>query len=576
MTEPTALALSLLAVDPVGLGGIVLQGGAGGWSGAWVAAFTARMPEPHRVRRVPAGIAEERLTGGLDLAGTLLIGRPVMENGLCALADGAGLVVPMAERLAAGAAAVLAQVMDERFVRVERDGLSAVVPASIALLLLDESEPDEPEVAVALRERVAFRCALPHGPPDEVAELSAIVAARVLLADVVADADVSAQLVAVAHAFGVESARAPLFAMRAARAHAALAGRRTVDPEDITAAAALVLAPRATRLPPMDAPEDAPPPPPPPPEQQDAPPDPAPQRDEDVRALEERILEATTAAIPHDLLARLAAAGSAKDRAGRAGGDAVEGTRGRRRGSRPGKPAAGKRLDILATVRAAVPWQRLRGMALGAGRLAVRPDDFRVQRRFRPAGTTTIVLVDASGSTALHRLQEAKGAVGLLLAESYVRRDEVALVTFRGTVAEIVLPPTRALARARRALAGLPGGGGTPIAAALDVAMVLAQRVRRGGGRPGVVVLSDGKANVTRAGVGGRPVAHAEALESSRRLARDGVPVVWLDVGQRPAREAQEIAAALDAVYLPLPVADAQRIAEAARVVTGPGPRRVA
>lgn len=576
MSDPAALAISLLAVDPVGLGGIVLQGGAGGWRSAWVAAFTARMPEPHRVRRVPAGIAEERLTGGLDLAGTLLLGRPVMEPGLCALADETALVVPMAERLSSGASAVLAQVLDERVVRVERDGLSAVVPAAIALLLLDESEPDEAEVAIALRDRVAFRCALPHAPADGLADLTTIVAARALLPLVVAADDVSAQLVAVAEAFGVPSARAPLLAMRAARAHAALAGRTVVEAEDVTAAAALVLAPRATRLPPMEAPEDTPPPPPPPPDGPDAEPDAMPEREEDVRQLEERILEATAAAIPPGLLAQLAAAGSAKDRAGRAGGDAVEGTRGRRRGSRPGKPAAGKRLDLLATVRAAVPWQRLRGMAPDAGQLAVRPDDFRVQRRFRPAGTTTIVLVDASGSTALHRLQEAKGAVELLLAESYVRRDEVALVTFRGTAAEIVLPPTRALARARRALAGLPGGGGTPIAAALDVAMVLARRVRRGGGRPGVVVLSDGKANVTRAGIGGRPTAHAEALESSRRLARDGVPVVWLDVGTRPAREAQEIAAALEAVYLPLPVADAQRIAEAARIITGPGPRRVA
>jgi len=575
VTEPVATLLSLLAVDPVGLGGAVLRGGAGGWSSGWTAAFVSRMPEPHRVRRVPAGIAEERLTGGLDLAATLLVGRPVLEPGLCALADGAALVVPMAERLTVGAAALLAQVLDERIVRVERDGLSAVVPAAIALLLLDESEPDEAQVSAALHDRVAFHATLPCAPVDGIASEAVVVRARALLPEVTSDDQALRTLVAVADALGVPSVRAPLFALRAARAHAALAGRTLVAAEDLTAASALVLAPRATRLPAADEPEDETPPPPPPPDDE-ATQDPTNEQPDEQRALEDRVLEATAARIPPDLLLRLAAEGSARDRAGRAGGDAVEGARGRRRGSRRGKPGGGKRLDLLATVRAAVPWQRLRGVTLPAERLAVRPDDFRLVRRFRPAGTTTIVLVDASGSTALHRLQEAKGAVELLLAESYVRRDEVALVTFRGNTADVVLPPTRALARARRALSGLPGGGGTPMAAALDAALMLASRVRRSGGRPGVVILSDGKANVPRAGVGGRPVAHAEALEAAHRLAREDVPVVWLDVGPRPSAQAAELATALHAYYLPLPAADAERIAGAARVGLGTGGARVA
>jgi magnesium chelatase subunit D len=194
----------------------------------------------------------------------------------------------------------------------------------------------------------------------------------------------------------------------------------------------------------------------------------------------------------------------------------------------------------------------------------VRPDDFRIQRRWRPSATTTILVVDASGSTALNRLNEAKGAAEQLLAASYVRRDAVAMITFRGTGADLALPPTRALARAKRALAGLPGGGGTPLAAALDCIGEVQRQVRRGGGRPVVLVLSDGRANVTRAGTGGRPLAHAEALGVARRLRAERIEGAWLDIGPRPSAVAQELAEVLGLRYLPLPIADAAAITRVA------------
>ena len=115
--------------------------------------------------------------------------------------------------------------------------------------------------------------------------------------------------------------------------------------------------------------------------------------------------------------------------------------------------------------------------------------------------TTTIFVVDASGSAALHRLAEAKGAVELLLADCYIRRDQVALIAFRGSAAELLLPPTRSLARAKRSLAGLPGGGGTPLAAGLDAAFALSDSIRRKGQTPTVIVLTDGRANIARDGI---------------------------------------------------------------------------
>ena len=84
----------------------------------------------------------------------------------------------------------------------------------------------------------------------------------------------------------------------------------------------------------------------------------------------------------------------------------------------------------------------------------------------------------------MQRLAEVKGAIELLLVDCYVRRDSVALIAFRGKTAELVLPPTRSLARAKRVLAGLPGGGGTPIASGLEAALALADRVRRHWNQP--------------------------------------------------------------------------------------------
>ena len=200
------------------------------------------------------------------------------------------------------------------------------------------------------------------------------------------------------------------------------------------------------------------------------------------RALDEVILAAVQAALPPDVLAALrASAGRSRGRSqGKAGALQKSNQRGRPAGVRRGELRAGAKLNVIETLRAAAPWQPLRrreAAATGAEparpRVLIRKDDFRISRFKQRAESTTIFVVDASGSAALHRLAEAKGAVELLLADCYIRRDQVALIAFRGSVAEVLLPPTRSLARAKRSLAGLPGGGGTPLAAGLDAAFAL-------------------------------------------------------------------------------------------------------
>jgi magnesium chelatase subunit D len=223
---------------------------------------------------------------------------------------------------------------------------------------------------------------------------------------------------------------------------------------------------------------------------------------------------------------------------------------------------------VVETLRAAAPWQKLRQKRSGQTRVHVRRDDFRITQFKRRSECVTVFVVDASGSSALHRLAEAKGAVELLLSDCYVRRDQVALIAFRGQSAELILPPTRSLTRAKRSLSALPGGGGTPIAQALDAAATLALALHRKGLIPTIVLLTDGRANIARDGKPGRERAEADALASARMLRTGGLAALLIDIAPRPHAAAERLAAEMGARYLPLPHADARTISRAVQAVS--------
>jgi magnesium chelatase subunit D len=303
-----------------------------------------------------------------------------------------------------------------------------------------------------------------------------------------------------------------------------------------------------------------------------------------LQALEERVIDAAQAAIPLGLLAALKLAETIRSKApsaGRSGAVQKSQLRGRPIGARRGEPRAGQRLNLIESLRAAAPWQALRqagraqqlsasdGAAPAAPRIQVRKEDFHVSR-FRQRGqTTTVFVVDASGSAALHRLAEAKGAVELLLADCYVRRDSVAVLAFRGKTTELLLPVTRSLARAKRSLAGLPGGGGTPLASGIDAARALGEQIRRKGETPVIVLLTDGRGNIARDGTPGRTQAALDASAAARQLRAAGLTALLLDTSAQPQPVAQALAADMGARYVALPYAGAQGLSQAVRVVVG-------
>ncbi len=559
-------AAALFAVDPVGTG-VALRALAGPMRVRWLALLRALLPDGP-VRTIPLNIADGRLLGGLDLAATLQAGRPVMARGVLAEADGGVVLLAMAERLSPGTAARIAAAMDQGAVTAAQDGPAQDHPARIGVVAIDEGMAEDERAPAALRDRLAFAVELADigartadGPLPGTEQVAA---ARRLLPRVRADDGVLEGLCRTAAALGIASVRAPLLALRAACAAAALDGRERVGDADAAFACRLVLAPRATTLPASESePAEAPPEPQDP---ADAMPDEADAAAEPDAALQDMLIQAAKAAIPAGLLAQLQAGDSPRSRAPAAGasGALQAGRRGRPVGHRPGDPRGSARLDLIATLRAAAPWQRVRGRG-PAGRLEIRRDDFRVARIKQRTEATAIFVVDASGSQAFNRLAEAKGAVELLLADCYVRRDRVAVLAFRGTAAQVLLPPTRSLVRAKRSLAGLPGGGGTPLAAGIDAGFLMADGIRRRGGTPTLVLLTDGRANVAQDGKGGRARADADAMTAARQVRAAGLAALLVDTSPRPHPASQRLAAAMDARYVPLPYADAAALSRAIR-----------
>ncbi len=569
-------AAALLAVDPAGLGGISMRSPAGEVRTAWLARLRQLMAQPSSdqvapIIQVPADISVSQLLGGLDLEQTLATGRPVAQKGTLARANNGLLIVAMAERMGAATAGPITAALDLGEVVTERDGFSTRLPAQFGVVALDEGIASDERPPSALMERLAIHIDLTDvshrdmcDTPDEV-----IAAVRQRLPFITAPDSVIEAICGAATALGVTSGRIPVLALRTARAAAALAGRSIIAEEDVVLAARLVLGPRALQMPASDQqPDDSPPPTD---DQQDETPPQEQPSEGEIRALEDVILDAATSAIPPGLLQILqqnAQRGARGANSGKSGDSKQKGLRGRPIGSRRGDLRSKARLDLLDTLRTAAPWQNLRRMNARREGIQIRREDIRLKRFKDRQASTTIFVVDASGSTAMDRLGEAKGAVEMLLADCYVRRDEVALIAFRGTSADILLPATRSLARAKKSLAALPGGGGTPLAAALVAAERLADEVRRKGRTPTLVFITDGRANVARDGMGGRERAQAEAEQAAIVFRSQNFKSILVDNSPRPEPKARSIAISMGAIYLPLPIVNAAILSNAVRVHT--------
>lgn len=602
-------SLQLLQIDPCGFGGIWLRAPFGPVRERWLRHLLAA---GLNTVKVPGSVDMERLLGGIDLSLTLQTGSLHMQSGLLQQADQGVVCISMAERFPAALMAPMTQAMDTQSLPpLQMSGGSESAPRTqFGVVALDESMDDEPPIGKSLQERLGLWFDLQALAPSEVLELEIsqadagnsssqvldiripaeqLLQARQLLPQIQWSDDQALAVCATALGLGIESLRTPTLALRVACCHAALNKRSHVTDEDLEFAARRVLVPRATRWPApaeqQSAPEpetasDQEPAPDPSPEAAQEPPDQQAQQDPppvdqasldepstnnpSAEDLQEMMIASALASLPPNILdSLLTKTGSSQgNTSGRSGQFRSGMQRGRPLPPRPGRPAGHARLHVLATLRAAAPKQRLRSPT-GPGRVAIRSEDFHVHRYQQNSSSCMILALDASGSAALQRLSEAKGAVELLLQQSYARRDSVCIVAFRGAKAQLLLPMTRSLVRAKRAMTGLPGGGGTPLALALKMACEQSIQLQRQGVTPILVVLSDGRANVTLQGLGGRAQAQADALQWVQQWRQTGHRSLWIDTSIQPDPQVQNLADAMGASYMPMPQVQAQRMANA-------------
>jgi magnesium chelatase subunit D len=583
--------------------------------GAETESSSARAARPFV--EVPIGVTEDMLLGGADLAWTLGRASRRVSSGLLARANGGFISIDHINLMDSVNLRHVLAALDSGVVIVERDGLSLIHEARFALI--GTMDAWDAQTAAALRDRVGLIVEHYEAPSEadrgeivdraerfirdpetfwedfgsQTRELRAQVAeARSRLASVKIERSQMSRISSTALQLEIESSRADLFSVRAARASAALRGSAEVEEIDVIAAIEYVMLPRAggqahgaeaaldalaagdmdRRNEEKGSQDDG---------ASEAAfglaqlPDTArfqgaksgPRDDESeqgrLKTLDEMIVEPRDWAVPGELVDSGVAQRRFASKVGAKSGRRAEqagSAHGRYVGAVPaaGRPQQGNRIAIDATLRAAAPHQRLRRAGPDWGPVIVKPGDLRFKRLKHRSGVLFIFLVDTSGSMALGRIGHAKGVMIRLLRQAYLKRDRVALMAFRGTSVQVVLEPTGSVDLARRAIAAMPAGGGTPLGAGLAGAIRLADRARkRKEGESVLLIFTDGRANVALQPME-RPsraerdqVIRAELEEMGQRLRDHEIRAVVIDTGSWDATGGRctSISRALGAKY---------------------------
>ena len=547
ISKLTETALNLCSSAPQAFGGIVFKNAS--------EAHMSHLRGLFKSEKIPTTVLQsfytlKDLTGGIDAISTMSEGKLVTQSGL--LEKPGWFIQVMGEKLPLENQAVMCKQMDEKEIG--------------PILIFDDSRQDDPKVLDKISDRLAFQVDLMDVRHCDFEPSEPSTFDRNICHAAITDNQRKA-LVLSAIKLGIYSIRPVIMAQKAAQFLSLLDGRDFVSNSDLELASVMVLAHRAIIM------------------QSDEPDQPddttgemeTSEKDEgddlthydQTKLLQDMIIEAVKAKLPSDLINHLKIQNKRALNSGKNGfGFKIKAkVRGRPKPSINGRPNGQERIEILSTLRNAAPWQKMRKMQQpGRKGLIILPGDLQIQQFHNRSERVIIFVVDASGSAAVARLAEAKGAVELMLANAYSKRDFVALIGFRGQFAQILLEPTRSLVQAKKNLSSFAAGGGTPLASGLEKALKLAERSRQNGKMPVLAVLTDGKANIDLAGNSGRNPAMDDAQKIAKVGCENKISAVFIDVGRKSNRNLSDLANLMNAKYINLPRANATNLSESLKM----------
>jgi len=601
----TAL-LCALASDSINA--VLIMGSVGTAKSTLARALDGVVPG-RRIVNLPLNATEEQIIGGLDLEAALTTGAKRSLSSVLDRADGNILYVDGINLLPERLVHLIMDASTERRALVEREGVSCI--SECRFLLIGTMDPEEGELSPHLMDRFDICVGVemadgieermeilrrrlrydsdPAGLLEEYEQSEEelrrnVLAAREKTPYVLIPPGHYDAIARLCQDLGVQGHRGDIALARTVSALAALHGHDQITLEDLKEAVPLCLEHRR-----RDQSLEEPPSPPeasPPPSAED-------QEPNEGERPPERPEEPTEHDAPDDNMPPPPSNGKMDDKVFSVGSPfAVVDYLGEDRQRKAQTSAHGRRDRIItsdrsgrytsfrmpqgrlhdlafdASIRAAAPYQSSRhrnGLAV-----ALEMSDLREKVRERKRGTRILFLVDASGSMgAQQRMVAVKGAILALLKDAYQKRDEVGMVSFRKDSAEVNLPMTRSVYMASRKLEEMPTGGRTPLVQGLAKGCEILRKDAspRSGCDPVMVILTDGRANVTMNG--GKPVQ--EALEFARKAAGTGIRFVVVDTGTGIPRLdlAQRLCMALEGTYFRLEELDANYLASSVKAIVG-------